>query len=111
MIALSTDKLILTSNRNYKGFVGIYSLQIELLREDNNLSIVCRTLGSSENIINAIKIGHAKSIYKIALLGKLSGRAIDLVNLGSIIPSQKTCGLQEVHFFILHLICELYKKD
>ena len=64
MIALSADKLILTSGRR---LLNIFSPN-RIIKEDNNLSIVCRTLGSSENIINAIKIGHAKSIYKIAFL-------------------------------------------
>ena len=106
-IALNTDTSILTAISNDYGFQNIYSRQIQALGKEGDILLAISTSGNSQNIINAVNEANQIGLYTIALTGNSGGAIKNIVDLPIMVPSNRTCRIQEVHIFILHIICEL----
>ena len=110
-IALTTDSSAITAISNDFGFDNIFSKQIEGLGNSGDILLVISTSGNSENLIKAIKTAKKKNIRCAALLGKKGGLISEMVDLDIIIPSNRTCRIQEMHGLLIHIICGLIESS
>lgn len=110
-IALTTDSSILTCVGNDYGFEEIFARQLEALASKNDVMIAISTGGTSENVINALKISNKIKCKTIGLSGKGGGKFNDLCNVNIIVPSEDTARIQEMHIFVGHTICELIDME
>ena len=106
-ICLNTDTSNITAISNDYGFESVFARQVESICIEGDLLIGITTSGNSKNIIKAVEVAIKKNISTIALTGKGGGKIKNIVDLSIIVPSQRTCRIQEAHIFILHFICEL----
>ena len=109
--SLSTDVSALTALGNDYGFQSIFSRQVLAVGNKGDLLLVLSTSGNSENIINAVKVANKLGLYTVGLLGRDGGMLNKLTKQNLIIKNDRTCRIQEMHGFIIHIICELFDRN
>lgn len=105
-IALTTNTSNLTCISNDYGYKNVFSRQLEAHGESNDTLIVYSTSGSSENILELVKI--AKPLIKnvIAMIGSKTEYLKDSCDVIISVNSNDTPKIQEVHAIAGHMICE-----
>ena len=73
--ALSSNSSVITCLANDIGYENIYSEQIKVKGNKNDILIVLSGSGNSPNIINALKIANQKEMKTFAILGFDGGEA------------------------------------
>ncbi len=109
-ITLTTDGSTLTSIGNDFDFSEVFSKQVRALSQKNDLLMVITTSGNSDNLINAVKAAHDKSVSCIALNGKGGGELSSHLqdnDMNIVVSGDVTARIQEVHGLIIHCLCEL----
>lgn len=109
-IALNTDTSVLTSIGNDYSFDQIFEKQVLALGKEGDVLMVISTSGKSKNCILAALAAQKKGIFTIGLLGKDGGELLDKVDLPLVVRHNSTPRIQEVHSFVIHMICELVEK-
>ena len=79
--ALSTNQSILTCLANDTGYENIYSKQIEVKGNENDILIVLSGSGKSENIIRALKQANKKSMTTVSITAFTGGECINLSDI------------------------------
>ena len=72
--ALSANSAILTCLANDVGYESIYSEQLKVKGESEDVLIVLSGSGNSPNVINALEVGNALKMKTFAILGYSGGR-------------------------------------
>ena len=108
-IALTTDTSTLTSIANDYSYEEVFSKQVKALGRRGDILLAISTSGNSPNVMEAIRVAHAKGVRVIALTGKKGGKmaaqlAADDIHL--CVPSDSTARIQEVHLLTLHCLCD-----
>ena len=103
-IALTTDTSLLTAIGNDRGFVLVFSRQVEALGRPGDVAVALTTSGASPNVVEALKTARAKGLATIALTGQGGGEVAPLADFLLDVPSRSTPRVQEAHLFILHLL-------
>lgn len=109
-IALTTDTSTITSIGNDYSFDEIFSKQVRALGQGGDVLLAISTSGNSTNVIEAIKIAHAREMKVIILSGRDGGAMRELIKPGDVevcVPSQVTARIQEVHLLVIHCLCDL----
>jgi D-sedoheptulose 7-phosphate isomerase len=111
-LALSTDGSVMTALSNDYGFETVFSRQIEAMSLPGDVFFAISTSGKSKNILNAMQtarrlgllnIGLSKSLEKNCLFRDLSDVLIEA-------PGASTPRIQEMHAFVIHVLCDLIEK-
>lgn len=110
-IALTTDTSTLTSISNDYEYSEIFSRQVEALAKSIDVVIGISTSGTSENVINALKIASKLGCKTIGFSGNDGGKMNTICNLNIIVPSHDTPRIQEMHIVIGHTICHLIDQE
>ncbi|MFG0248231.1 MAG: SIS domain-containing protein [Phycisphaeraceae bacterium JB051] len=102
--ALGSD---LTAISNDYGYDESFARQVRAFGKAGDVLIVFTTSGNSQNIVRALEEAKKLGVFSIAFLGKGGGNCKDLSDLEVLVPGTKTTArIQEVHHFLLHVICE-----
>lgn len=109
--SLSTDVSALTALGNDYGFESIFSRQISAIGRKGDILLALSTSGNSKNIIKAVRTANQMGIYTIGLIGRNGGELKKLTNHSLIIKSERTCRIQEMHGFLIHICCELFDRN
>ena len=110
-LSLHTDTSLLTALGNDEGFVHVYSRQIDVLAEREDLAVAISTSGTSPNIVEALRMARSRSCRTAGLLGRDGGSALALCDLAIVVPHASTPRIQEVHGMIIHLVCQLLEAE
>ena len=106
-IALTTDSSVLTAISNDFGYLEIFKRQVEALARPGDTLIGISTGGSSQNVVNALKIAQNMQCKAIGLSGKDGGEFNTICNVNIVAKAQDTARIQEMHILIGHTICHL----
>ena len=106
-IALTTDSSVLTAISNDFGYSEIFTRQVEALAYPGDTLIGISTGGSSQNVVNALKIAQNMQCKAIGLSGKDGGEFNTICNVNIVAKAQDTARIQEMHILIGHTICHL----
>lgn len=109
-IALTTDTSALTAIGNDYSFKDVFSRQLLAIANKGDVAIYFSTSGSSENIIEAMKIGQTMGLVNIAFTGMKTTWMKEYAHYYIAIPSTKTPQIQEGHLILGHILCE-YIED
>lgn len=109
-IALTTDSSILTAVGNDYGFDEVFKRQVEALANPGDVLIGISTSGNSRNVKSALETGQALGAKTIGLLGRDGGEIGPVVDFNLTVPSFETPRVQEVHLFVIHILCDLIEK-
>ena len=100
------DPTGLTCISNDYGWDNVFARQAEGLVRRGDIVVGISTSGNSENVVRAMQTARNLGAVTVALTGstggKLAGMADHLLN----VPSLTTARIQEMHIFMIHLLCE-----
>jgi len=105
-LSLTTDTSSLTSIANDTSFDHVFSRQLEALAQEGDVVLAISTSGRSPNVIRALQTAGEKGMLRIGLTGEGGGEMGSLCDILLDVPSQDTPRVQEVHLFLLHLLCQ-----
>lgn len=105
-LSLTTDTSCLTSISNDFAFDYVFSRQLEALGKEGDVVLALSTSGESQNVIRALQTAKEKGLFPIGLTGEGGGTVGSLCEILLDVPSQDTPRVQEVHLFLLHLLCQ-----
>jgi len=108
-LALHTNTSSVTAIGNDYGFDLVFARQLEALGKEGDVLVGISTSGNSRNVIRAMEVAKAKSIYTIALTGA-GGKMKELADCSICIPSDETPRIQECHILTGHIICEIAEE-
>ena len=109
-IALTTDTSAITAIGNDYSFREIFSRQLSAIANRGDVAIYFSTSGSSENILEAMKIGKTMGLVNIAFTGMKTTWMKEYSHYYIAVPSTKTPQIQEGHLMLGHILCE-YIED
>lgn len=108
-LSLATDTSLLTAVANDYDFNQVFSKQVKALGSPGDVLLAISTSGNSANVLEAIKAAKLRDMTVIGLTGKGGGRMSELLgeaDVHIIVPSARTCRIQEVHLLCIHAICD-----
>jgi D-sedoheptulose 7-phosphate isomerase len=106
-LALHANTSSLTAIGNDYGFDLVFARQVEALGKPGDVAVGISTSGNSRNVLRALEVARAGSIYTIALTGGSGGLMRNVADCTICIPSQETPRIQECHLLTGHIICEI----
>jgi D-sedoheptulose 7-phosphate isomerase len=106
-IALVGDPSTLTAVANDYGFPDVFARQVRALATRRDLVIGISTSGRSENVLRGLEAAHKARAKTALLTGADGARAAALVDYAVVVPSAETARVQEMHVFVVHLLCEI----
>lgn len=102
--ALGSD---LTAIGNDYGYDEVFARQVNAFGKPGDVLIVYTTSGNSQNIVRALEEAQKRGVFSIAFLGKGGGKCKGMADIDVIVEGTTTTArIQEVHHFLLHVICE-----
>ena len=110
-LALNTDTSALTAIGNDYHFKEIFSRQLAALAKSGDVVIYMSTSGSSENILEAMKIGRTLNTINIAFTGLKTTWMRQFSDYYIAVPSRRTPQIQEGHLILGHLLCEYIENE
>ncbi len=109
-VALTTDTSIMSAIANDFGYDTIFERQVDALLKLNDVLVGISTSGNSENVLKAVLSANNIGAYTIGLLGRDGGKIVSSAKMSVIVPSDRTCRIQEGHIFIIHTVCEIVER-
>jgi len=110
-VALTTDTSIITSLSNDYGYANVFAKQVEALVGSGDLLWAISTSGSSENIINAVRVAKQKGAAVLAFTGKADSELERMTDICFCASNDSTARSQEVHLLVYHIICDLVERS
>ena len=110
-LALNTDTSAITAIGNDYNFKDIFSRQLSALAKTGDVAVYLSTSGSSENILEAMKIGRTLNLTNIAFTGLKTTWMRQFSDYYIAIPSRRTPQIQEGHLILGHLLCEYIENE
>lgn len=109
-IALTTDTSVITSIANDFSFDEIFVKQVEALGNEGDWVIAISTSGTSSNVLKAMEKAKEMGLKVLFLTGK-GGKGFKKADYVISVPSKNTPRIQEIHIFILHILCEIIEYN
>lgn len=105
-LSLTTDTSSLTAIANDLSFDYVFSRQLEALGNEGDVVLAISTSGESPNVIRALDTAKEKGLFTIGLTGEGGGTVGSFCEILLDVPSKETPRVQEIHLFLLHLLCQ-----
>ena len=109
-LALTTDTSILSSIGNDFGFDQVYVRQVRALGRQGDCLVAISTSGNSANILRAVEAAKESGMTTVGLAGGQGGQLAHLCSHTLVVPSTRTCRIQEIHISVGHIWCEMIEE-
>jgi D-sedoheptulose 7-phosphate isomerase len=109
-LALNANSSSVTAIGNDYGYELVFARQLEALGREGDVAIGISTSGNSRNVLRALEVAKARSVYAVALTGASGGEMKDVADCTIRIPSEETPRIQECHILTGHIICEIVEQ-
>ena len=109
-LALTTDTSILTALSNDFHFEEVFSRQVQALVRPGDALVALSTSGNSASILAAVRQARLQGASTVGLTGRDGGELLSLCDCCLVVPSQRTCRIQECHITLGHILCELLEQ-
>lgn len=110
-VCLNSDMSILTAVANDYGYDHVFSRQVLASVKASDVVIGFSTSGSSKNIITALNAANVLGAYTIGFTGNKKNKLNEICNYNVVVPSKRTCIIQEIHQLAIHYIAGQVEKD
>ena len=100
------DPTGLTCITNDYGWEHVFSRQVEGLVHAGDVVVGISTSGNSENVLRAVRVAKERGAVTVGFTGTTGGKLADHCDHLLNVPSNATARIQEMHIFMIHLICE-----
>ncbi len=110
-ISLCSHTALLTAIVNDTDSSTVFAQQVYVLGKPGDVILALSTSGSSENVVNAVKVARAFGLTSVAFTGSRPSRLADLADITIAAPADETYRVQEHHLLIYHCICLEVEKE
>ena len=100
------DPTGLTCISNDYGWENVFARQVQGLVKPKDIVVGISTSGNSENVLRAMKTAREQGAITVALTGTTGGKVAAFADHLLNVPSTTTARIQEMHIFMIHLLCE-----
>jgi D-sedoheptulose 7-phosphate isomerase len=100
------DPTGLTCISNDFGWENVFVRQVEGLVRPGDIVVGISTSGNSENVLRAMHAAKQMKAITVALTGATGGKLAAFADHLLNVPSAATARIQEMHIFMIHLLCE-----
>ena len=104
--ALSANQSIITCLANDVGYENIFSTQLKVKANKNDILIVLSGSGNSQNVVNALKVGNLIKMKTFALLGFDGGKCLDLANNSIHFKVHDMQIAEDLQLIVMHMIMQ-----
>jgi len=118
MHALAANQAMVTCLGNDVGYENIFSYQLAVLAQPNDILIALSGSGNSPNILNALSLARNLGVKTFAILGFDGGKAKSLCDNAIHVPVKDMQLAEDTQLIIghilmqwLHQYCDLYPKE
>ncbi len=105
-VALTAATAGLTAIANDYGYAEVFARQVAALGRSGDALLALSTSGSSLNLLQALERARSLGMTTLGLAGRDGGAMVSLCEVCVTIPSASTARIQELHLFIIHVVCE-----
>jgi len=109
-IALADNLSVLTALANDCGYDRCFAEHLAVLGDPGDLLIVISGSGNSPNIIELLDVAKRKELKTLALLGMGGGKAVDMVDVSIVVPSDEYGPVEDIHMMLDHLFTAYLKR-
>lgn len=102
--ALSANQAVMTCLGNDVGYDAIYSEQLAVLAEPNDLLVVLSGSGNSSNIIRVLEQANAMGVKSYAILGYTGGRSKSLADVSIHFPVDDMQIAEDMQLVVGHML-------
>ena len=95
---------MITAYANDVNFEDVFSAQLKIYLQENDLVIVVSGSGNSQNIIKALNYANNNKANTLAILGYDGGKAIKIAQNHILVPSFDMQICEDIHLKIGHII-------
>jgi D-sedoheptulose 7-phosphate isomerase len=110
-VCLNCDVSVMTALANDYGYENVFSRQVKALVKPSDVVIGFSTSGSSPNVIAGILVANIIGAYTIGFTGDNKHGLRDMCNYNVVVPSKRTCIIQEIHQLAIHYIAGQVEKE
>jgi D-sedoheptulose 7-phosphate isomerase len=103
-IALTDNVPVMTAWANDVGYEEIFVGPLRTLASRGDLLIVISGSGNSANVLRAVEAAKELDMVTLGLFGQGGGKALDLVDVGVVVPADEYGPIEDVHMVLCHLI-------
>ena len=104
--ALTDNIPALTATANDVDYSEVFSTQLKVLADPNDVLIVISVSGNSKNIIRAIEVAKDLGLKSVGFLGADGGSAEKIVDISILISSNDYGPVESIHLVLDHLTTE-----
>jgi len=108
-LCLNDNIATLTSWANDVGYEYCFSEQLANWVEEGDVVIGISGSGNSENVLKAFEVAKKSGAITIALTGYHGGRIKDVADVCFIVPSNNISFIEDVHFSLIHIWCDIIR--
>lgn len=109
-VALGTNPSVLSAISNDYGYESSFSRELCALATPGDILVVFSTSGSSDNILEVVKLANKKGIKVIAFLGGKDSQITNFSDVAVHVSSYSTPRIQECHTLFFHIICQVIDR-
>lgn len=109
-LCLDDNMATLTSWANDVGYEDCFSEQLANWVEEDDVVIGITGSGNAQNILNAFEVAKKFGAITIALTGYQGGRIKNVADICFIVPSNNISFIEDVHFSLTHLWCDIIRR-
>ena len=100
------DPTGLTCISNDFGWENVFARQAEGFVRPGDVVVGISTSGNSENVLRAMKVARDQGAITVGFTGDTGGKLAPLVDHLLNVQSTSAARIQEMHIFMIHLLCE-----
>jgi D-sedoheptulose 7-phosphate isomerase len=104
MVALSDSPALLTAWANDVSFSDVFSRQLAIMAQPDDLVLAISVSGTSPNILEGLQVARRVHARTLGLLGGDGGAAIDLVDVALHVPCEDYGMVETVHQGLVHAL-------
>ena len=108
--ALSSNQAVITCLANDLGYEHIYSEQLKVKANKNDILIILSGSGNSKNVINAIKIGNKIGMKTFAMVGFDGGKCLKLAKNKVYFKINDMQISEDLQLIVMHMIMKKLSK-
>ena len=102
--SLTDNVSLLTALANDCGYDQVFSQQLAIALQPDDLVIAISASGNSPNVLEALTFARGRGARTAALLGFDGGRARDLVDVAVVVGSRDYGQVEDLHLMLNHIV-------
>jgi len=108
--ALSSNTAVLTCLANDVGYEQVFSEQLRVKAQTNDVLVCLSGSGNSENIVRALTIGSELNMSTYAILGYSGGRCLELADVAIHFPINDMQIAEDLQLVVAHMCMQWVKE-